>query len=116
MSTNGKLDVQTATAGDTAILTPVGDIDINTQPVLAAAIKQSQTENGIVRLVIDLTGVSYMDSSGVATLVQALQTARKRSTKLVLAAPQQRVLTILQIARLDSVFRIVPDLETAKSV
>ncbi len=112
---SGKLEVASRREGDTAILSPVGDIDINSQPILSAAIKQIQTDSGLVRLVIDLAGVGYMDSSGVATLVQALQTARKKSTKLVLAAPQPRVMTILQIARLDTVFRVVADVETAKT-
>lgn len=109
-----KLSVGTTRAGDTTILTPNGDIDINSQPDMAAALKNSASETGVQRLVVDLTGVPYMDSSGVATLIKASQDAKKRGHKLVLAAPQARVSSILQIAKLSTFFAIAPSVDEAK--
>lgn len=65
------------------------------------------------RLVLDLSGVPYMDSSGVATLVEALQVQRKAKSKLVLCGLQPKVRGIFEIARLNMVFIIVDDAESA---
>jgi len=54
-----------------------------------------------------------MDSSGVATLVQAMQASRKQNTILVICNLQDRVRTILHIAKLDSFFSVVGTLEQA---
>lgn len=56
---------------------------------------------------VDLAAVTYMDSSGVATLVEALQNAKKLGQGFVLAAPTGSVLGVIKLARLDKVFRIV---------
>jgi anti-sigma B factor antagonist len=53
------------------------------------------------QLVVDLAQVPYMDSSGVATFVEAMQIARRVGSKLVLCALQERVRSIFEIARLD---------------
>ena len=65
------------------------------------------------RMVLDLSGVPYMDSSGVATLVEALQIQRKASSKLVLCGLQPKVRGIFEIARLNLVFTIVDNCDTA---
>jgi len=65
------------------------------------------------KLIIDLVDVPYMDSSGVATLVEAMQTARRSQGQLVLCSMQVKVQSIFEIARLDTVFTIVSDTETA---
>jgi anti-sigma B factor antagonist len=65
------------------------------------------------RLVLDLAGVDYMDSSGVAALVEALQAQRRRGAKLVLCNLQPKVRGIFDIARLDKVFPIAADVAAA---
>jgi anti-sigma B factor antagonist len=74
--------------------------------VLRTSLRQAQTSKP-QRLVIDLANVDYMDSSGVATLVEALQIARRNNTKMVLCGMKDRVRSIFEIARLDTVFTIV---------
>jgi anti-sigma B factor antagonist len=59
-------------------------------------------------LIVNLSAVQYMDSSGVATLVQALQQVKRYNGRLVLVGPNERVRSIFQIARLDSIFEIEP--------
>jgi anti-sigma B factor antagonist len=100
---------------DGVVITPRGDVDLSRSPHLRkalAAASQSKPQ----RLVVDLGQVSYMDSSGVATLVEALQIARRNGTTLVLAALQPRVRSIMEIARLDTVFRIVESAEAAREI
>jgi anti-sigma B factor antagonist len=67
------------------------------------------------RLVIDMTAVPYMDSSGVATLVETLTAINRAGGKLVLCGLQPKVRSIFQIAKLDSVFKIVPDAAAART-
>jgi len=89
-----------------------GDIDLSRSPVMRHELLQ-HAERGHPRLVVDLSGVSYMDSSGVATLVEALQAQRKHGGRMVLCGLQDRVRSIFEIARLDMVFTIVETREEA---
>jgi anti-sigma B factor antagonist len=108
------IQVHTEKRGAASVIRPVGDIDLMRSPVLREALKTAL--NGKPRkLVIELAGVNYMDSSGVATLVEAMQIARKASTTLLLCALTPRVRSIFEIARLEQVFTITDDLESALS-
>lgn len=89
-----------------------GDIDLSRSPIMRQELLQL-AERGWQRLVIDLSAVSYMDSSGVATLVEALQQQRKHGGRMILCGLQQRVRSIFEIARLDMVFTIVESKEEA---
>ena len=100
------LDVHTESQGDAVIMTPKGEIDLSRSPVLRASITQvQQLSQG--RLVIDLTDVPYMDSSGLATLVEAMQHSRKSGGLLILCGLQDKVQSVFEIARLNMVFTIV---------
>jgi anti-sigma B factor antagonist len=55
---------------------------------------------------VDLSGVEYIDSSGVASLVEALQQAKARGQSLALASVSASALRVLELARLDKVFTI----------
>ncbi len=101
--------------GSAVVVLPSGEIDLNASPVLRQELKRVQTARP-ERLIVDLSGVPYMDSSGVATLVEAMQIARKNSTRLVLCGMQDKVRSIFEIARLDTVFTIAPDSQAAMTV
>ncbi|MFO0875591.1 MAG: STAS domain-containing protein [Phycisphaerales bacterium] len=92
----------------------VGDIDLSRSPRLRTALAEASARKP-QRLVVDLSQVPYMDSSGIATLIEALQVARAQRTKFLLAALQPRVKSVLEIARLDTVFKIVATTAEAKS-
>lgn len=106
------LTVKTETRDSAVVVSPTGDIDLSASPILRQELRKVQG-NRPQRLVINLAAVPYMDSSGVATLVEAMQMARKNNTALVLCALQDRVRSIFEIARLDTVFKIVDTIETA---
>ena len=106
------LEIQTETVGDAHVLSPRGDIDMARSPVLRKAIGDSlKARPG--KLVLDLSGVPYMDSSGLATLVEALQNARKAQLPLMLCGLTTRVKSILEIARLNTVFSVHADRNAA---
>lgn len=90
----------------------VGDIDLSCSPDLRVELLQVAAKKP-ARLLLDLTGVEYMDSSGVATLVEALQVQKKASAALILFGLQPKVRSIFEIARLDMVFKIVADRQEA---
>lgn len=94
------------------ILIPEGDVDLHRSPALRERLKRVAQKKPR-RLIVDLSRVPYMDSSGVATLVEAMQITRRQSTTLVLCGMQDRVRSIFEIAKLNQVFRIVPDREAA---
>ncbi len=114
MSDAQELEIQTESIDDGVILRPLGEIDLHCAAVLREHLRQAQ-DGRPGRLVVDLGGVPYMDSSGVATLVEAMQVARRNSTKLILCAMQDKVRSIFEIARLDIVFNIVETAEEAVS-
>ena len=63
------------------------------------------------RVLVDLSGVDYIDSSGIASLVEAFQKAKKAGTGFALAAPNAAALRVLELARLDRVFKIFPSVD-----
>ena len=88
-----------------------GDIDLENagevRKALLANLKQKKD------LLIDLSAVSYIDSSGIASLVEGLQVARKQKNELSLVSVSPRALRVLDLARLDKVFAIHADVATA---
>lgn len=65
-------------------------------------------------VVVDLSGVTMIDSSGIAGLLEAFQAARKRGKGFILASVDESVLRVLKLARLDTVFEIADDIEAAR--
>ena len=104
------IDIQRSKQG--LVVSPKGEIDLGRSPSLRGQLGTLVAE-GPGRIVIDLSGVGYMDSSGVATLVEALQQCRSANISLTLCCLQDRVRSIFEIARLDMVFTIADSLEKA---
>jgi anti-sigma B factor antagonist len=100
------VEVKVQSLDDGVILSPKGDIDLGRAPSFRQHISAVQATKPR-RLIIDLAEVPYMDSSGVATLIEAMQIARRSGSKLILSSMQERVRSIFEIARLDVVFTIV---------
>ncbi len=112
MADSDAIEVVIENRDGASIVRPLGDVDLQRSPVLREQLK-AVSDKRPKKLVVDLSEVSYMDSSGVATLVEAMQLARRGNYPLVLCALQDRVKSIFEIARLETVFQIAPDLDTA---
>ncbi len=108
------LEIQSESVGNATVLSPKGDIDMARSPVLRKAIGDAMKEKP-GKLLLDLSGVPYMDSSGLATLVEALQNARKSQLPLLICGLTPRVKSILEIARLNTVFSVHADRTAALS-
>jgi anti-sigma B factor antagonist len=89
-----------------------GEIDLHVSPRVAAALG-AMIERRPERLVVDLSAVSYIDSSGLAVLIEAMQNVEAYGGKFVLAGLQEKVRPIFEMARLDQVFIIFPHVDAA---
>lgn len=86
-----------------------GDVDLESSPharrVLLDAVGRGRS------VLVDLSGVGYLDSSGVASLVEAFQQARRGRSDFALACVTETTRRVLELARLDRVFRIFASLD-----
>jgi len=87
------------------IIAVTGEVDLYSSPELREAILKI-VPKAAGAIGVDLSAVTYMDSSGVATLVEGLKAAGKKRASFVLLRPSPAVMKVLQLSRLDSVFDI----------
>lgn len=81
-----------------------GDVDLHSSPKAREAILASLKQKS--PLLVELSAVTYMDSSGVASLVEGYQTAKKLGLEFGLVAVAPAAMNVLKLARLDKVFPI----------
>ncbi|MGH3883845.1 MAG: STAS domain-containing protein [Pseudonocardiaceae bacterium] len=98
--------------GGSCLVTVAGEIDMVTTPTLRAFL-QKQLEQPASLLVIDLTGVRFLGSSGLAVLVETLGAARERHVGLRLVCSSREVTRPLEVTGLTELFEIHPDPGTA---
>ncbi len=94
------------------VLSLEGEIDLHVSPRVSISLRQ-MIEKKPKRLVVNLSGVTYLDSSGLAVLIEAMQNVEKYGGKFALAGMQETVRSIFEIARLDQVFHIFTDVDSA---
>ena len=105
---------QSARAARPSVVSLEGEIDLHVSPRIAATLTAAVKEKP-GNLIVDLAKVSYIDSSGLAVLIEAMQSVEKYGGKFAPAGLQENVKPIFEIARLDQVFRIFPDVDSAVS-
>lgn len=84
-----------------------GDIDLNQSPSFHQALVDLCAEEPD-RLIVHLSRVDYIDSSGVGSLVEIYRRLKRQGRKMILVAPSKRVGSVLEITKLDKFFTIVP--------
>jgi anti-sigma B factor antagonist len=89
-----------------------GEIDLHVSPQIGSRLAEMIREKP-KKLVVDLSQVTYIDSSGLAVLIEAMQNVAGYGGSFALTGLQDGVRPIFEIARLDQVFRIFPDTATA---
>lgn len=100
-----ELKVATQSNAGHAVVAIAGEIDLYTAPRLQAEFTRL-LETGPDRVVIDMSGVEFCDSTGMNVLLSALKRLRERGGILEVAAPRPAVRKILQVTGLDSVFTV----------
>ncbi|MEO0492543.1 MAG: STAS domain-containing protein [Actinomycetota bacterium] len=104
--------VHTRVADPWSVLTVAGELDVVGAPELRQHVI-NVVRGGHHRLVLDLSGVAFIDSFGLGVLVGALKRVRLLDGDLRLVVTEPRVQRVLEVCDLDRVFTIHPDLETA---
>jgi anti-sigma B factor antagonist len=90
-----------------------GDIDLETSPELRKALLRELRELRMPRVVVNLQAVRYIDSSGVASLVESLKASRDVGSRFVLCGLNAKVEEVLRLSRLRSVFEVCDSEEQA---
>jgi anti-sigma B factor antagonist len=96
-----------------AILDVTGDIDLSSSPEVRKALLRELRENRIPRVAVNLRAVRYIDSSGVASLVEGLKASRDMGARFILFGLGTIVREVLQLSRLVRVFEIYDTEEQA---
>ena len=94
------------------VLALEGDIDLHVSPAITASLN-IMIKKKPERIVIDLSRATYIDSSGVAALILAMQEVQAYGGKFFLAGLQETLRLIFETSRLDRTFRIFPDVDAA---
>jgi anti-sigma B factor antagonist len=92
-----------------------GDIDLATSPELRKALLRELREARIPRVVLNLQAVRYIDSSGVASLVEGLKVSRDLGARFILFGLNTTVREVLQLSKLVKIFEICENEEQAVS-
>lgn len=105
------VDLSTRECGGHVIVALRGELDVADAVSVAAALAVVAVRN--LEIIVDLAGLDFIDSSGVAALARGRKHARHAGGDLVLAAPQQQVLRVLTLTRLVEVFHVHASVDEA---
>jgi len=110
------LNIETEEASDgISVLHIKGVIDGHTYKQFAETINEV-IEKLCFKIILDLTALEYLSSSGVGVISRSLSTVKARNGNLILMNPTEHVDQILTLVGLPDVLPVVPDLSAAKAV
>ncbi len=90
-----------------------GEVDLLAAPRLRMHLADVVRESDGGDVIVDLCDVSFIDSTGLAALLNALRRLTRAGRRLALVCPQGAVLRILQLTRLDSTFSVYDSRDAA---
>ena len=97
--------VSTTQDGEYTVVAVTGELDVYTAPVLEESLGELVDE-GKQHLVVDLTEVSFMDSTGLGLLIKALKWVREHDGSLRIVANTEKVLKVFRVTGLDGVLSL----------
>jgi anti-sigma B factor antagonist len=103
-----ELKVTTRSQGDHTVVSVAGEIDLYTAPRLQSELTSALGASP-TRLIVDMSGVGFCDSTGINVLLAALRQARECGGELILAGPGSATRKVLQVTGLESVFTVLDD-------
>ncbi len=109
---SGTLTVNCLDVGPATVLAVQGELDIARGPALGRRINEVLHASAS-RLVVDLCGVEFLDSTGLAVLLNARRRTRRLGTQLKLVCNVESTLRLLRLTRLDRDFEVHATLEEA---
>ncbi|NTU72398.1 MAG: STAS domain-containing protein [Coriobacteriia bacterium] len=108
-----ELDIQAQQSQSDCVVTLGGEVDVYTAPKLKERLIEL-VEGGCSNVVVDLEGVSFIDSSGLGVLVSILRRARERDGAVRIVCTRDNILKIFRITGLDKVFPVFTDVAEAR--
>jgi len=102
-----ELQLAVRTDGAVAVVTITGEVDLYTAPRLEEALVRACAETP-PRVVVNLAGVVYMDSTALRVLTAALKRVRERGGELAIVVTQPKIAKLFTITGLDQLFPICP--------
>jgi anti-sigma B factor antagonist len=90
-----------------------GELDVATVPAFREALNPLADNEAIECICVDLVEVTFIDSTGLMTLLNALRRVVRREGRLVIACNNPTVLRLFEATRTDATFEIVPTREQA---
>jgi anti-sigma B factor antagonist len=100
-----EVTVSRTTAGSVPIVAVSGEVDVYSAPALKDKITEL-LESGGHTLIVDLSGVGFLDSTGLGALVEARAATTEAGGSLPLVCNQERILKLFTITGLDGIFTI----------
>lgn len=107
------MEVSSTNDGQVQVLHCQGRLTMTTARSLRDAVERAVAEQP-PRVVVDLAGVSFVDSSGLGALISGLKRARQAGGDLRIAGAGDQVTMVLGLTNLDRVLKPYPDLESAR--
>jgi anti-sigma B factor antagonist len=107
-----ELSLSTYDSGDHTVLEVGGEVDVYTAPRLRERLVEL-VEQGSRHVVVDLSRVEFLDSTGLGVLVGALKRLRAVNGTFKLVCAHERLLKIFRITALDRVFALYDTVEAA---
>lgn len=101
------ISVSQSTAGSVPVVAVTGEVDVYSAPALKDKITEL-TRSGQNTLIVDLSNVAFLDSTGLGALVEARAVTAEAGGALPLVCNQERILKLFTITGLDGVFTIHP--------
>jgi len=98
--------------GDAHVVAVTGEIDLFTAPEFKQRMAKP-IDDGVERLVVDLTGTTFIDSSSLGVLIGAHRKLKQRKGSLVVVCDNDTIVKTFKITGLDGVFTLVPSLHDA---
>lgn len=109
-----ELTVSSRQEGTHTVISVGGEIDVYTAPSLRERMNELVAE-GHYDLIVDMSGVEFLDSTGLGVLVGGLKRVRSHDGTLRLVCPQEKILKVFRITGLTKVFPIHATLDEALS-
>jgi anti-sigma B factor antagonist len=107
-----ELGVSRESVGGATVVSVRGEVDVYSAPALSENLSQL-LEDGRTAIVVDLTEVAFLDSTGLGALIGARTATEEAGGRLAIVCTNDRILKLFTITGLDTVFRIHPSTSEA---
>ena len=109
----GEIDVEVTDKGETLVISVAGEVDLVTAPHLRRVLSESSAQKGVHCIVLDLAGVSFLDSTGIAVLAGSTKRCRDLGQDVRLCCVQPQLSRLFALMGLDRHWQVFDSLDKA---